>query len=72
MSTGLIGLIALFVIALVGWAVCEFKAGNVVYKRNEEEEKELREFEKVGEEGYKEMNLRELIKHNSTKGYKAI
>ena len=69
----LIGLIALVVVALVGWAIAEFKYKAFTFTRSEkdiEEEKELDELKRA--DGFKEMNIRDIMRKNSTNGYNAV
>ena len=69
----LIGLIALVVVALVGWAIAEFKYKAFTFTRSEkdiEEEKELEEMKRA--DGFKEMNIRDIMYKNSTNGYNAV
>ena len=69
----LIGLIALVVVALVGWAIAELKYKAFTFTRSEkdiEEEKELEEMKRA--DGFKEMNIRDIMRKNSTNGYNAV
>ena len=69
----LIGLIALVVVALVGWAIAEFKYKAFTFTRSEkdiEEEKELEEMKRA--DGFKEMNICDIMRKNSTNGYNAV
>ena len=69
----LIGLIALVVVALVGWAIAEFKYKAFTFTRSEkdiEEERELQEMKRA--DGFKEMNIRDIMRKNSTNGYNAV
>ena len=69
----LIGLIALVVVALIGWAIAEFKYKAFTFTRSEkdiEEEKELEEMKRA--DGFKEMNIRDIMRKNSTNGYNAV
>ncbi len=69
----LIGLIALVVVALVGWAIAEFKYKAFTFTRSEkdiEEEKALEEMKRA--DGFKEMNIRDIMRKNSTNGYNAV
>lgn len=69
----LIGLIALVVVALVGWAIAEFKYKAFTFTRSEkdiEEEKDLEELKRA--DGFKEMNIRDIMRKNSTNGYNAV
>lgn len=68
-----VGLFALIVVALVGWAIAEFKYKAFTFTRSEkdiEEEEEL-EVQKRAE-GFKEMNIRDIMRKNSTNGYNAV
>lgn len=69
----LVGFIALIVVALVGWAIAEFKYKAFTFTRSEkdlEEEEELEEQRRA--EGFKEMNIQDIMRKNSTNGYNAV
>ncbi len=69
----LVGFIALIVVALVGWAIAEFKYKAFTFTRSEkdiEEEEELEEQKRA--ENFKEMNIRDIMRKNSTNGYNAV
>lgn len=69
----LIGFVALIAVGLVGWAIAEFKYKPFTFTRSEkdiEEEKELEEQKRA--EGFKEMNIRDIMRKNSTNGYNAV
>ena len=69
----LLGLIALIVVALVGWAIAEFKYKAFTFTRSAkdiEEEEELEEQRRA--DGFKEMNMRDIMRKNSTNGYNAV
>ena len=69
----LIGFAALIAVGLVGWAIAEFKYKSFTFTRSEkdiEEEKELEEQKRA--EGFKEMNIRDIMRKNSTNGYNAV
>lgn len=69
----LIGFIALIVVAIIGWAIAEFKYKAFTFTRSEkdiEEEKELEELHRA--DGFKEMNIRDIMRKNSTNGYNAV
>ena len=71
--TALVGFIALIVVALIGWAIAEFKYKAFTFTRSEkdiEEEKELEEHQRAND--FKEMNIRDIMRNNSTKGYNAV
>ena len=68
-----VGLFSLIVVALVGWAIAEFKYKAFTFTRSEkdiEEEEELEEQKRA--EGFKEMNIRDIMRKNSTNGYNAV
>ena len=68
-----VGLFALIVVAIVGWAIAEFKYKIFTFTRSEkdiEEEEELEEQKRA--EGFKEMNIRDIMRKNSTNGYNAV
>ena len=60
-------------VALTGWAVAELKNRVFTFTQSEEEAEEsaIIEAEKRKND-YREMNLKDLLAHNSTKGYQAV
>ena len=73
MITPIIGLVALLVIALIAWAIAELKNRSITFTHSEAEaegEEEMREAYEAN--GNKELNLKDLLARNSTKGYKSI
>ncbi len=69
----LVGFIALIVVALVGWMIAEFKYKAFTFTRSEkdiEEEEELEAAHRAN--GFKEMNIRDIMRKNSTNGYNAV
>lgn len=69
----LIGLIVLFAVAIIGWAIAEMKYKTFTFTRSEKdvEEEELLENEHRAQE-FKEMNIRDIMRKNSTNGYNAV
>ncbi len=69
----LIGLIVLFAVAIIGWAIAEMKNKTFTFTRSEKdvEEEELLENEHRAQE-FKEMNIRDIMRNNSTNGYNAV
>ena len=69
----LIGLIVLFAVAIIGWAIAEMKYKTFTFTRSEKDvvEEELLENEHRAQE-FKEMNIRDIMRNNSTKGYNAV
>ena len=73
MTTPMIGLVALLAIALIAWAIAELKNRSITFAHSEAEaegEEEMREAYEAN--GNKELNLKDLLARNSTKGYKSI
>ena len=73
MTTPMIGLVALLVIALIAWAIAELKNRSITFTHSEAEaegEEEMRDAYEAN--GNKELNLKDLLARNSTKGYKSI
>lgn len=64
--------IAFIVVAVAGWAIAEAKAKAITFTHSAEEaeEAELIESEQRAE-GFREKNLRDILKNNSTKGFNA-
>ena len=73
MTTPMIGLVALLAIALIAWAIAELKNRSITFTHSEAEaegEEAMREAYEAN--GNKELNLKDLLARNSTKGYKSI
>lgn len=71
--TGLYIFIALIAIALLGWAVAELKSRSITFEHSEEEREEAELlYNEQKERNFKEQDLKDLLAHNSTKGYDAI
>lgn len=71
--TGLYIFIALIAIALLGWAVAELKSRSITFEHSEEEREETELlYNEQKERDFKEQDLKDLLAHNSTKGYDAI
>ena len=71
--TGLYIFIALIAIALLGWAVAELKSRSITFEHSEEEREEAELlYNEQKESDFKEQDLKDLLAHNSTKGYDAI
>ena len=69
----LFGFVALIVVAIIGWAIAEFKYKTFTFTRSEkdiEEEEVLEEQRRA--DGFKEMNIRDIMRKNSTNGYNAV
>ena len=71
--TGLYIFIALIAIAFLGWAVAELKSRSITFEHSEEEREEAELlYNEQKERDFKEQDLKDLLAHNSTKGYDAI
>lgn len=71
--TGLYIFIALIAVALLGWAVAELKNRSITFEHSEEEREEAELLHNEQKErDFKEQDLKDLLAHNSTKGYDAI
>lgn len=71
--TGLYIFIALIAIALLGWAVAELNSRSITFEHSEEEREEAELlYNEQKERDFKEQDLKDLLAHNSTKGYDAI
>ena len=73
MITPIIGLIALLVIAIIGWAIAEAKNKAIEFTHSKEEEEGYEEMQEAYEhDGGKELSLKDLLKKNYTRGYESI
>lgn len=71
--TGLYIFIALIAVALLGWAVAELKNRAITFEHSEEEREEAELlYNEQKERDFKEQDLKDLLAHNSTKGYDAV
>ena len=68
MTTPIIGLFVLLVIALIGWAIAETKNKVIKFEHSKAEEVQ----EAFEHDGGKELSLKDLLKRNYTKGYQSI
>ena len=66
----LFGFVALIVVAIIGWAIAEFKYKTFTFTRSEKDIEELEEQRRA--DGFKEMNIRDIMRKNSTNGYNAV
>nr|WP_308532807.1 hypothetical protein [uncultured Prevotella sp.] len=73
MITPIFGLVALLLLALIGWGLAELKNKTVKFCHSEKEaEGEEEMLEAFEAHGGKEMNLKDILANNSTKGFKSI
>lgn len=72
MFATIIGFVVFFAIALIGWALAEFKGNTCNYVNNEQENAvEQAAAEQLHRNGFSEMGIRDIIKMISTKGFSA-
>ena len=70
--TVFLGLVAFLAVSLVGWAIAENKEKVFGYHNNPEEEEMLQHtIDMQRQNDYKEMNISDVIRTISTKGFKA-
>ena len=66
----IIGFVAFFAVAIIGWAIAELKGKSCVYQMNEEEEAaEKSAAELLHKNGFNEMDIHDVVKNISTKGF---
>ena len=69
----IIGIVALVILALVGWAIAEGKNKTMTYSNNEEEEAVLEKGrQQVEANGFSELNIKDVIRTIATTGYSAV
>jgi membrane protein required for beta-lactamase induction len=69
----LIGLILLIVVALIGWGIATLKYKALPFTKSKEEIKaEEVADEKLKQDGYNEMTIKDVVRTISAKGYKAV
>lgn len=70
--TVIISIVALVVIALIGWGIAEGKS-KMNYVNNDEEKAVLqRNEEQLRQNGYTELNIKDVIRTIATTGYSAV
>ena len=73
MTTPIIGLLALLVISIVGWALAEAKNKAIEFTHSKEEEEGYEKMHEAFEHnGGKELTLKDLLKKIYTRGYQSI
>ena len=71
--TTIIAIAAFIAVALVGWFIAESKGKFVNYKNNDQEEAVLEQNRRQLEEnGYDEMNIKDVKRIIATTGYSAV
>jgi len=71
--TTIIAIAAFVVVALVGWCIAEAKGKYVTYSNNEQEQAVLDQNRRQLEQnGYDELNIKDVIRTIATTGYSAV
>lgn len=71
--TTIIAIVTFVAIALVGWCIAEGKAKFVTYNNNEEELAVLEQNrQQLAQNGYTELNIKDVIRTIATTGYSAV
>jgi hypothetical protein len=71
--TVITAILVLLVVALIGWAIAEGKGKTLNYVNNEEEEAVLKQREEqLQQNGYTELNIKDVIRTIATTGYSAV
>jgi hypothetical protein len=73
LMTTIIAIAAFVAVALVGWCIAEAKGKYVAYSNNEEEQAVLDQNRRQLEQnGYDELNIKDVIRTIATTGYSAV
>ena len=71
--TTIIGIVVLVAVALIGWAIAEMKDNVFQYSNNEEEQAVLdKNQQQLEQNGYEELNIKDVIRTIATTGYSAV
>ena len=71
--TIIIAIVTFIVIALVGWCIAEAKGKFVTYNNNELEQSVLdQQYRQLEQNGYTELNIKDVIRTIATTGYSAV
>ena len=71
--TTIIAIAAFIIIALVGWFIAEAKGKYVTYNNNEQEDAVLEQNRRSLEQnGYQELNIKDVMRTIATTGYSAV
>jgi chorismate mutase len=71
--TTIIAIAVLILIALVGWFVAEAKGKYVIYANNEQEQAVLDQNRRnLEQNGFTELNIKDVIRTIATTGYSAV
>ena len=71
--TTIIAIAAFIIVALVGWCIAEAKGKFVTYDNNEQEQAVLNQNKcSLEQNGYNELNIKDVMRTIATTGYSAI
>ena len=69
----LIAIVAFVIVALVGWFIAEAKGKFVTYNNNEQEKAVLEQNSRqIEQNGYSELNIKDVMRTIATTGYSAV
>ena len=69
----LIAIVAFVIVALVGWFIAEAKGKYVTYNNNDQEDAVLQQNRcNLEQNGYTELNIKDVIRTLATTGYSAV
>ena len=73
MLNALLGLAAFVAVALIGWAIAELKGKTCNYEKNEDEKRvDEQQADALHKNGFTEMDINDVVRNISTKGFDAI
>ena len=71
--TTIIAIVAFIAVALVGWFIAEMKGKYVTYNNNEQEDAVLEQNRcQLEQNGYNELNIKDVMRTIATTGYSAV
>lgn len=71
--TTIIAIVAFIAVALVGWFIAEAKGKFVTYNNNEQEQAVLEQNSRqIEQNGYSELNIKDVMRTIATTGYSAV
>ena len=71
--TTIIAIVAFIAVALVGWFLAEAKGKFVNYKNNDQEDAVLKQNRcQLEQNGYEELNIKDVMRTIATTGYSAV
>jgi chorismate mutase len=71
--TTIIAIAAFIAVAIVGWFIAEAKGKFVTYKNNDQEDAVLKQNRcQLEQNGYEELNIKDVMRTIATTGYSAV